>query len=57
MDAQTLIGSAVVAAAISGFVSLRTTARNINVEYVTGERAKWRDKVRKKALLVHQDPF
>ena len=54
MDLQALIGSAVVAAIISGFVSLRTTARNINVEHVTRERAKWRDKVREKALQVHQ---
>jgi hypothetical protein len=58
MDLQTLIGSAVVAAAISasisGFVSLRTSARNINVEHVTRERAKWRDKVRDKALEVHR---
>ncbi len=58
MDLQTLLGSlvssAVVAATISAFVSLRTTARNINVEHVTRERAKWRDKVRDKALQVHQ---
>jgi hypothetical protein len=50
----TLAGSAVVAALIAGLVSLRTTTRNINVEHVTKERARWREEVRREALDVHR---
>jgi hypothetical protein len=50
----TLASSAVVAAVIAGIVTLRTTARNIKVEHVTKERAKWREKVRAKAIQVHR---
>ena len=47
--------SAIVGVAIGAAVSLQTSARNIKVENITKERAKWRDKVRKKSLAVHQD--
>jgi hypothetical protein len=40
---------------IGAAVSLRTNTRTIKIENITKERAKWRDKVRKKSLAVHQD--
>jgi len=49
-----LVSSAVVAAVIAGLVSLRSTARTIQAEYVTKERGKWRDRVRSLALKVHK---
>lgn len=41
------------AAIIGGFVTLRVTARNIKVQHITGERTKWRDKIRRIAYHVH----
>jgi hypothetical protein len=49
-----LTGSVVLAAVITAFAALQNSERKINIEYVTGERAKWRNKIRKKALEVHQ---
>ena len=46
--------SSLLGAAIGAAVSLRTNSRNIKIENITKERAKWRDNVRKKALKVHQ---
>jgi hypothetical protein len=46
--------AAIVGVVIGAAVSLRTNARNIKIENITKERAKWRDNVRKKALKVHQ---
>jgi precorrin-2 methylase len=46
--------SSLLGAAIGAAVSLRTNSRNIKIENITKERAKWRDNVRKKALEVHQ---
>ncbi len=46
--------SGAIAALISGWVSLRNSARVIHAEYITGERAKWRDKVRCVALNIHE---
>lgn len=46
---------ALLGAAIGAGVSLRTNARNIKVENITKERAKWRENVREKALAVHRD--
>lgn len=45
--------SSVVAGIVAGLVSLRTNSRNIKVANVTKERAKWRDKVRDRALEIH----
>ena len=53
-DLAILTESVVVAALIAGLVSLRTTSRNIKVENVIKQRQAWRDKVRDKALAVHQ---
>lgn len=35
--------------------SLRTNTRNIRIENITKERAKWRDKIREIALAVQKD--
>ena len=39
---------------IGAAVTLRTNTRNIKIENITKERAKWRDKVRKRSLAVHR---
>jgi hypothetical protein len=61
VEATPTIASALVAgvaglvgALIGAAVSLRTSTRNIKIDNVTKERAKWRDRVRKKSLIVHQ---
>lgn len=54
MELSTLLTSAVVAALIAGLVSLRSAERKIQIENITQERAKWREKIRSNALLVHQ---
>lgn len=54
MDPSTVLTSAVVAALISGLVSLQSAERKIQIENITQERAKWREKIRSNALLVHQ---
>jgi hypothetical protein len=48
-----ILSSAVFAAIVAGIVSLRTNARNIKVKNVIVERAKWREKVRAKALEIY----
>jgi len=54
MELSTVLTSAVVAALIAGLVSLRSSERTIQIENITQERAKWREKIRINALLVHQ---
>lgn len=49
-----LLSSAVVSALVAGLVTLRTSERKIEIENITQERARWRDKIRENALLVHQ---
>ncbi|MGA7077089.1 MAG: hypothetical protein WBQ43_05160 [Terriglobales bacterium] len=46
MDWQPFLTSAVVAALVGGFVSRRNIDRTIQIENITRERAKWRDKIR-----------
>jgi len=46
--------STVTATTVSGWVSLRNSARMVQAQYITGERAKWRDRVRSAALEVHK---
>jgi hypothetical protein len=62
MDVTTIVSSAVIsvlsssvlAGLIAALVSLRTTERGIKIENVTKERAKWREKVRDRALELHR---
>ena len=56
-----VLTSALVAASVSfltavvtAFVTLRTSERKIQIENITQERAKWRDKIRTKATDVQQ---
>lgn len=54
MDLGPFLTSAVVAALVAGLVTLRGAERKIQIENITQERAKWREKIRANALLVHQ---
>jgi transcriptional regulator of nitric oxide reductase len=54
MDLTPFLTSAVVAALVAGLVTLRSAERRIQIENITQERAKWREKIRANALLVQQ---
>ena len=47
MDWNTILGSAITAAIISAWVSKAIAERNIYIENITKERAKWRERIRK----------
>ncbi len=47
--------AALVGAIIGAAASLRNNTRNIRIDNITKERAKWRDRVREIALAVHKD--
>jgi hypothetical protein len=53
LDLAPFLTSAVVAALVAGFVALRSSERKIQIENITQERAKWREKIRSSSLLVH----
>jgi hypothetical protein len=52
--ATTAATSAVISAVVSGLFARRTSERAIQIENITKERAKWRDKIREQALAVHK---
>jgi len=52
MDCATLLGSSVLAALVAALVSLQNNERKLSLQYITGERAKWRDKIREIALAI-----
>lgn len=52
--ATTAATSAVISALVTGFLARRTSERAIQIENITKERAKWRDKIREQALAVHK---
>lgn len=54
MDIKTILTSAVIAALVAAYVSLRSLWLKIAIENITKERTKWRDNVREKSLLVHK---
>lgn len=54
MDLSPILTSAVVSALIAGLVTLRSSERKIQIENITQERAKWREKIRSNGLLVHK---
>lgn len=54
MDFTAFLSSSVVGGLVAGFVALRSSERKIQIENVTQERAKWREKIRLKSLEVHQ---
>jgi len=54
LDFTAFLSSSVVGGLVAGFVALRSGERKIQIENVTQERAKWREKIRIKSLDVHQ---
>ncbi len=54
MDFTAFLSSSVVGGLVAGFVALRSGERQIQIENVTQERAKWREKIRVKSAEVHQ---
>ena len=46
--------SAVISAVVTGFVARRNSERTIQIENITKERAKWRDKIRELAARVQK---
>jgi len=54
LDFTVFFSSSVVGGLIAGFIALRTLERNIQIENITQERAKWREKIRIKSVEVHQ---
>ena len=54
LDFTAFLSSSVVGGLVAGFVALRSSERKIQIENVTQERAKWREKIRIKSVEVHQ---
>ncbi|MDP2829541.1 MAG: hypothetical protein Q8O37_13145 [Sulfuricellaceae bacterium] len=54
MDFTIFLTSSVVGGLVAGFVALRNSERKIQIENVTQERAKWREKIRAKSNEVHR---
>lgn len=51
------LSSSVVAGLVAGFVAIRNSERRIQVENITQERAKWREKIRRISCDVHSAAF
>jgi hypothetical protein len=49
----TLLTSSVIAAIVAAAVAIWTTQKRISIENITQDRRAWREKVRDKALAVH----
>ncbi len=54
MDLGTVLTSGVVAALVSGLVSLRNSERKFVIENITQERTKWREKIREKNIQIYK---
>lgn len=54
MDLATILQSAFVAALVSALFTWRSAERRIQIENITQERAKWREKIRGHALSIHR---
>jgi hypothetical protein len=52
--ATTAATSGVISALVSSLFARRASERAIQIENITKERAKWRDKIREQALAVHR---
>ena len=50
---ETILTSAVIAAGVSGFISVLMSERRIEIENITQERTKWRSEVRKVSKSIH----
>ncbi|MBA1149496.1 hypothetical protein H0Z60_20830 [Ectothiorhodospiraceae bacterium WFHF3C12] len=53
MSIQTVLTSTVVAGLVAAFISWWISERRIAIENVTQERAKWRERIREKAVETH----
>lgn len=53
MDLNTLLGSVVLATIFSGIVSYIISRRQGSLQYITGERKEWREKIREIAYELH----
>ncbi|MBK7052101.1 MAG: hypothetical protein IPH54_16105 [Rhodoferax sp.] len=51
---STVLTSAVVSACLTGLFTLQSSERKIQIENITQERAKWRERIRSNGLLVHK---
>jgi hypothetical protein len=49
-----LLSSSVIGGLIAGFISLRNSERKIQIENITQERAKWREKIRLRSIDIHR---
>lgn len=54
LDFAVFLSSSLFGGLVAGFVTLKISERKIQIENVTQERAKWRDKIRIKSNEVHQ---
>lgn len=54
MDFTAILSSSVIGGLVASLVSLRSSERRIQIENVTQERAKWREKIRLKSTEVHR---
>jgi hypothetical protein len=52
MDVATILSSGVIAGVVAGFVTLRTSERNISIENITKQRQVWRDKIRSLTINI-----
>ncbi|MGD8113195.1 hypothetical protein [Vibrio sp. TRT 17S01] len=52
MDVTTLFSSAVIAAVVAGFVTLRANDRKIAAENITQQRQLWREKIRSLSVKI-----
>lgn len=56
-EMEILLGSAVIAAICSGIVSYSISRHQGNLQYITGERKEWREKIRKNATRLHKADY
>ncbi len=54
VEFASILSSSVVAGLVAALVAFRSGERRIQIENITQERAKWRDKIRTIALEVHK---
>lgn len=50
MNLETILSSALIAAIVTGIVMYITSQKNNRLQYITGERKLWRDRIRKIAV-------
>ena len=53
MNTEMLLSSAVIAAILSGIISFLISRRQETLQYITGERKEWREKIREIAYNLN----